>query len=310
MEYSPVVVFVYNRPKHTERCLNHLSKAHLAEHSNVYVFCDGPKNGEAFESVRETRAIVNEFKKNFKGFTVFESDENKGLANSIIGGVTEIVNKHGKVIVLEDDLLVHRDFLRYMNYYLISLQNEKQVMHISSFARNSYLQFFMPRVFLSRFMDCWGWATWSDCWRKLELDLQEIDKYLVDKRNLRHFNFSKLDYHTYFDANRVNFKTWAIFWYYTIAKNKGLCVMPKFSYVYNIGNDGSGTNEIVKTPELASNFVKHFKPYLPKIKEKKLGEKLIQDAYAKKSQKRLTTLKKWILYLLSNIRSVCIKVEF
>jgi len=190
-----------------------------------------------------------------------------------------------------------------MNNYLSFYENEKKVMHISAFARNSYLQFSLPRVFLSRYMDCWGWGTWSDRWSLLDLNLDNVDSYLAKEQNLSRFNFAKLDYHTYFDQNREKFKTWAIFWYYTIAKNDGLCLMSKYSYVKNIGNDGSGTNEVVKSPELASNFISKFKPFQPKLKETVLSELYIQDAYAKKSKKRFNRPKKWLHDLLSIIRN-------
>ena len=225
------------------------------------------------------------------------------MGNSIIDGVSQIINIYGSCIVLEDDHLVHNEFIRYMNYYLSFYENEKKVMHISAFARNSYLQFSLPRVILSRYMDCGGWGTWSDRWSLLDLNLENVDSYLANEQNLSRFNFYKLDYHTYFDQNRENFKTWAIFWYYTIAKNNGLCLMSKYSYVKNIGNDGSGTNEVVKAPELASNFISKFKPFQPKLKETVLSELYIQDAYAKRSKKRFNRPKKWIHYLLSGIRN-------
>jgi hypothetical protein len=190
-----------------------------------------------------------------------------------------------------------------MNHYLNFYASEKKIMHVSAFARNSYLQFVMPRVFGSRYMDCWGWGTWADRWSMLDLNLDNVDQYLSNEDNLNRFNFSKLDYHTYFDQNRNNFKTWAIFWYYTIAKNNGLCLMSKYSYVKNIGNDGSGTNEVVKAPELASNFVNKFKPFRPKLKETLLSELYIQDAYAKRSKKRFNRPKRWLHDILSGIRN-------
>ena len=308
---SPVVLFLYNRPSHTEATLKNLSRAKDAENADLFIFCDGPKsnaNEMDIEQIQNVRQIA-QLQKGFKSITITISDQNKGLGRSIIDGVTHVINKFGKCIVLEDDHLVQSDFLQYMNHYLNVFEKDKQIMHVSAFARNSYLQFLMPKVFFSRYMDCWGWGTWSDRWAKLDLDIDAVDKYLEDKENLERFNFSKLDYHTYFDQNREKFKNWAIFWYYTIAKNKGLCVMSNFSYVKNIGNDGSGSNEVVKTPELASNFVKNFRPYLPKVRETKLNELYIQDAYAKRSQKRFTTPKKWIHEALSKLRNAILKPE-
>ena len=310
-QLAPIVLFLYNRPSHTIATLKNLSQANDAENSDLFIFCDGPKANASKKNIENILMVrqIAQSQKGFKSLTIQISDQNKGLGTSIMDGVTEVIIKFGKCIVLEDDHLVNADFLKYMNHYLNVYENEKRVMHVSAFARNSYLQFLMPRVFFSRYMDCWGWGTWSDRWAQLDLNLDAIDRYLENKENRKHFNFSKLDYHTYFDQNREKFKTWAIFWYYTIAKNKGLCVMSNFSYVKNIGNDGSGSNEVVKTPELASNFVKKFKPYFVKLQETKLSELYIQDAYAKRSQKKFTTPKKWMHSILSKLRNFILKVE-
>lgn len=302
---APICLFLYNRPKHTEITLNNLALAKDAINSDLYIFCDGPKK-EATPQELENILAVRQLAEKCKGFnsiTITTAEHNQGLGNSIINGVNHVINKFGKCIVLEDDHLVHPDFIQYMNHYLNEYESEKKVMHISAFSRNSYLQFVMPRVFVSRYMDCWGWGTWTDRWSMLDLNLDNVDQYLSNEDNLNRFNFSKLDYHTYFDQNRVKFKTWAIFWYYTIAKNNGLCLMPKYSFIKNIGNDGSGTNEVVKASELASNFNNNFKPFRPKLKETLLSEFYIQDAYAKRSKKRFNRPKKWLHDILSGIRN-------
>lgn len=306
---APICLFLYNRPKHTEATLNNLALAKDANNSDLYIFCDGPKkeaNQQDLEKIQKVRQIAHNCK-GFNSVTITTSEHNQGLGQSIIKGVSHVINKFGECIVLEDDHLVHPDFIQYMNHYLKEYESEKKVMHVSAFARNSYLQFVMPGVFGSRYMDCWGWGTWVDRWSMLDLNLDNVDQYLSNEDNLKRFNFSKLDYHTYFEQNREKFKTWAIFWYYTIAKNNGLCLMSKYSYVKNIGNDGSGTNEVVKAPELASNYINRFRPFKPKLKETLLSELYIQDAYAKRSKKRFTTVKKLIHDLISTTRNIIIR---
>ena len=302
---APICLFAYNRPYHTMITLENLQKAKGASESDLFIFSDGPKigaNHQELENIQKVRRITANCK-GFKSVTIKNSEFNQGLGKSIIDGVSQVIEKFGLCIVLEDDHLVHKDFIQYMNHYLNFYENEKRIMHISAFARNSYLQFLMPRAFFSRYMDCWGWGTWADRWSMLDLNLDNVDQYLSNEVNLNRFNFSKLDYHTYFDQNREKFKTWAIFWYYTIAKNNGLCLMSNFSHVRNIGNDGSGTNEVVKTPELASNFINKFKPFRPKLKETVLSELYIQDAYTKRSKKRFNRPKKWLHDVLSGIRN-------
>jgi hypothetical protein len=308
---SPICLFLYNRPNHTRKTLNKLKEAEGAKESQLFIFCDGPKEGATFEEkerIEEVRKIANGFS-GFNKITVIKQSINIGLANSIIQGVTKIVEEYGRVIVLEDDHLVHRDFLNYMNFYLNVYEKEKKIMHIGGFARNSYLQFFLKPVYLTQYMDCWGWATWSDRWKKLITDFKIIDDKLSDKHFFDKFNFSKLDYHTYFEPNRKGLKTWAIFWYFTIAYYNGLCIMPKYSYVKNIGNDGSGSNNVVKVNELSSNFIRRFKEFLPKIKESRFGELYIQDAYAKKSKKHWTTSKKMALQLFGYLRNLTLSVK-
>ena len=303
--YTPICLFLYNRPEHTAIALRNLSNAFDAFNSDLHIFCDGPKVGsdqQELENIQKVRRIAENCK-GFKSVTIKNSEVNQGLGKSIIGGVSGVIEKFGQCIVLEDDHLVNENFIQYMNYYLNFYKNDKRIMHISSFARNSYLQFIMPRVFFSRYMDCWGWGTWADRWSKLDLNLENVDQYLINEVNLKQFNFSKLDYHTYFDQNREIFKTWAIFWYYTIAKNNGLCLMSKYSYVRNIGNDGSGTNEVVNTRALASNFIIKFKPFRPKLQETLLSELYIQDAYAKRSKKRFNRPKMILHNILSGIRN-------
>jgi cellulose synthase/poly-beta-1,6-N-acetylglucosamine synthase-like glycosyltransferase len=304
---APICLFTYNRLEHTKTTIKSLRNAHWSEDSELFIFSDGPRTPADVESVKEVR----EFLKGITGFKriyVEHSEENKGLGKSIIFGVSKILVLQPYVIVLEDDHVVHKDFLKYMNFYLSEYKNIKQIMHVGAFQRNSYLQFFLPKVYLTRYMDCWGWGTWADSWRMLNLNFKLFDDYFSFKHNADHYNFNKLDHHTYLEKNRLNLKTWAVFWHATIAIHNGLTIMPKYSYVKNIGNDGSGTNEVVKTPELASNFVREFKRFRPKLKETLLSELYIQDAYAKRSKKRFNRPKKWFHDVLSSIRNITIRV--
>ena len=309
---APICVFLYNRPDHSRKMLYKLQEAEGAKESYLFVFCDGPKEGVTYEEgekIKEVQKIADEIT-GFKEVKIIKQPTNIGLANSIIQGVTKVIHEFGSAIVLEDDHLVHSDFLKYINFYLKEYESDKRVMHISGFLRDSYLQFFLPRVFLTRYMDCGSWATWSDRWKKLITDFNIIDDKLCDGFFFKRFNFSKLDYHTYFEPNRNGLKTWAIFWYFTIAYYNGLCIMPKYSYVKNIGNDGSGSNNVVQVKELSSNFIRRFKPFRPKIKESRFGELYIQDAYPKRSKKRWTTPKKMALNLFGYLRNLTLNSKF
>jgi hypothetical protein len=304
-ELAPICLFLYNRPNHTRKTLNQLQKAKHSSLSKLYIFCDGPKASatpEEIEKIQKVHNIAHEIS-GFQEVRIVKQTSNLGLGKSIIKGVTQVLSQFENVIIIEDDHLVHEDFLIYMNFYLQNYKEDKRIMHIGAFARNSYLQFFLPRVYLTRYMDCWGWATWSDKWAMLKLDYKLFDEYFSIKHNRDLYNFKKLDHHTYLDKNKDEINTWAVFWHATIAIYNGLCIMPKYSYVKNIGNDGSGSNNVVNVNELSSNFVRSFKEFCPKIKENYLGELYIKDAYAKRSKKRFNRLKRLIHNIISALRN-------
>ena len=120
MKLAPIILFVYNRPWHTEQTLRALMANELAVESELYIYADGPKpnaTDEQLQKIREVRQLIRQEQWCGKVHVV-ESEKNKGLANSVINGVSEIVNKYGRIIVLEDDLKTSPTFLTYMNQAL------------------------------------------------------------------------------------------------------------------------------------------------------------------------------------------------
>lgn len=238
---APIVLFVYNRPWHTRQTVEALQKNELASKSELFIYSDAPKNKEAKEKVNEVREYIKKVD-GFKKVTIVEREKNWGLADSIIDGVTKIVNKYGKIIVLEDDLVTSPYFLRFMNDALEFYETEKRVWHISGW--NYPIEGDgLGDVFLWRTMNCWGWATWANRWKYYD---KNTDKTITDfsKQDIDRFNLDGA--HNFWSQVVANKKgkinTWAIFWYATIYKNNGLCLNPTRTYVENIGNDGSGVN--------------------------------------------------------------------
>jgi hypothetical protein len=88
MNYTPIVLFVYNRPHHTQKVLDALALNNEASKSDLFVFCDGPKmniSSSEIDLIKETRRVINN-EIRFKNVNVFLNQKNKGLANSIIDG--------------------------------------------------------------------------------------------------------------------------------------------------------------------------------------------------------------------------------
>jgi hypothetical protein len=236
---APIVLFVYNRPSHTLKTLESLKENKLASDSILYVFSDGPKEDDTKENtdkISEVRKIIKSITWS-KELILNESPVNKGLKSSVSDGVTSIINQHGKVIVLEDDLLFNPNFLSYMNEGLEIYQNVSNVYSINAFLPP--IKTDKKEVFLSPLAtNSWGWGTWKEKWKIFES--QPIDKAFI-KNNAAfraRFNFADFDL-----AQMLYIKSsWAIRWYYAVFIHHGLGVFPTQSLVINIGRDGSGTH--------------------------------------------------------------------
>ena len=88
--------------------------------SDKYIYIDGCRNAGDEE---KQKAVVDIAKDSMA--TVIVSDHNKGLGNSIISGVSDVIARYGKVIVLEDDLRLMQGFLAYMNQALDMYEPDK-----------------------------------------------------------------------------------------------------------------------------------------------------------------------------------------
>ncbi len=239
-DLAPVVLFIYNRPLHTRQTLEALKKNVLADRSVLYVFADGPKENAGtadLNLIAQTRRIIKESCWCKEVFLI-EREKNMNLEDNVIDGVTDIINKFGKVIVLEDDIITSPYFLQYCNEGLEVYKNSTQVFSINGYMfpidfKPGQETFLCPVATSS-----WGWATWADRWRLFEDNPRCIEEiggnyFLKNRFNLADLNFM---------STLKHMNTWDIRWYYTAFIRNGLGLFPTKSLVKNIGFDKSGTH--------------------------------------------------------------------
>jgi hypothetical protein len=241
MSYAPILLFVYNRPEHTRRCIESLLKNSLASESNLFIYADGAKDSTQQEAVNEVRNYIRSIQ-GFKQITLMERSENWGLARNIINGVTTQVNRYGKVIVLEDDLVVAPYFLQFMNDALEVYKNEPRVGHIQAcdFTQDSSL----PATFLIKWTGSWGWATWDRAWKHFNPNGNELLQELEERKLTHVFDFNGKYGFTRMLRRQIEGKnnSWAIRWNASLFLKDILSLNVGRSLVQNEGFDGSGTN--------------------------------------------------------------------
>lgn len=246
--YAPLCLFVYNRIEHTKKTIEALKKNLLSESTDLFIFSDAEKNEKSKNAVNEVREYIDTIK-GFKNIKIIKSDYNKGLANSIIDGVTQVVNEYGKVIVFEDDLISSPKTLEYLNSMLDSYKDNEKIMSVTSY-NYPYKTVNIPdgyrfdNYFSGR--PCsWGWATWKDRWNSVKWDGDIYQEY-INNKNIQN-DFKK---YSGVDIDRMLKKqlsgeidSWAVRFVFNCFIQKKLASYPTSSYITNIGSDGSGTHK-------------------------------------------------------------------
>lgn len=238
---APIALFVYNRPQHTERTVKFLQQNLLAADSRLYIFSDGPKTENDEEKVAEVRNFIKTID-GFKSVKIIESKTNKGLANSIIEGVTMLNKSYGQVIVFEDDLISSPHTLTYFNEALDRYRAEEKVMHIGAYMYH-LKDTDLPESFFYRAATSWGWATWQSAWQHFEPNIDTLlKKFDHQKRHQFSIEGTMNFWKQMQDFKRGKNNSWAIRWYASIFLKGGLTLNPSQSLVNNIGHDGTGVH--------------------------------------------------------------------
>jgi len=242
MTLAPITLFVYNRPAHTRRAVEALLRNELARDSDLIIYSDAPKPPEAAGTVREVRDYIRTIG-GFRSVRIVGRDRNWGLADSIIDGVTTVLNKYGRIIVLEDDLLVSPHFLEYMNASLDQYEHDNRVMQISGYMFPLSADLEEDAIFLP-FTTSWGWATWGRAWRHFDASCAAWSRIKADDMKLKAFDLGGVyPYSSMVEAQfRGEIDSWAIRWYMSVFAHKGLVLFPRRTLVHNSGLDGSGTH--------------------------------------------------------------------
>ena len=238
---SPILLFTYNRLNHTRRCIEALQKNALSAESDLYIYSDAAKEVSQQQAVNEVRQYLHTLQ-GFKSITLIKRKENWGLARNIIDGVTTQVNRYGKVIVLEDDLIVAPYFLQFMNDALETYKDEPKVGHIQAcdFTQDTSL----PDTFLIKWTGSWGWATWERAWKHFNPNGKALLEELEQRKLTYTFDFNGKYGFTRMLRRQIEGKnnSWAIRWNASLFLKDILSLNVGRSLVQNEGFDGSGTN--------------------------------------------------------------------
>lgn len=290
MNLAPIVFFVYNRLWHTEKTVKYLKKNELAQESELFIYSDAPRNDDDKNSVNDVRNYIKNIT-GFKKIRIIIRKKNFGLADSIIDGVTKIVNKYGNVIVLEDDLVTSPYFLRFMNESLDKYKDDDRIFVISGYSPKINLPSdYNKDVYLTHRSSSWGWSTWKNEWNSINWKHEFYEPFLNDNKLMK--MFARKGGTDRLKMLKLQFKgeinSWAIRRAFTQFLQKKYTVYPSRTLLNNIGHDGSGVHCGVNSIFDSDNYIESKVIILPdQVDDNKYINLIIYKYYSISFKKRV-----------------------
>ena len=167
---APIVMISYNRPDLVRLSMNNVALANGCDNHDIFMFIDGPRNEEDRIRQDEIYAIVESYKKRLSKLTIIRRERNYGCRDNIVDAISTIITKYGKAIIIEDDILISRTFLDYMDEALDFYRDDKSIWSINAYqSPNLKIPSDYPHdVYLNPINMCWGWGTWEDRWKQVD----------------------------------------------------------------------------------------------------------------------------------------------
>lgn len=254
--YAPIVMFVYNRADHFIRTFDALARCPEASESDLFIFSDGAKNEAGAAAVEAVRAAARE--KTclglFKSAELIESPVNRGLAASVIAGVTRVMEEYGRAIVVEDDCVASPYLLSFFNNALDRYENEPRVGSIAGFTPAIDLpESFADDVFFSYRSCSWGWAAYKRSWDGVDWEMKDASSFFADRELVERFKSGGSDrFLRLYRQSRGEGNSWSVRFGAHLVKNDLLTVYPRYSYIQNIGCDDTGVHSAGEDAEKMS----------------------------------------------------------
>jgi hypothetical protein len=243
VKYAPIVLFCYKRLDTLIQTVEALQKNYLAAESDLIIFSDAAKNDLDIHQVN----AVREYIKNITGFrtlVIHCANANKGLATSIIDGVSLVLNDHEFVIVLEDDLVTTPNFLNYMNQALDFYKNDIKVFSLSGYTLNlPSLKSLDKDFYFGVRASSWGWGIWQDRWLSINWELDDYDIFIKNSKAVKDFQKGGSDMPRMLrNQYKGKIDSWAIRFCFHQFKYNLFTVFPKISKLESVGFSKSSTH--------------------------------------------------------------------
>lgn len=264
---APIVMISYNRPELVQLSVRNVALAHAAADHDIFMFIDGPRTEDDVGKQDRINEIVESFQASLPKLKIIRREKNYGCRGNIVDAITQVISRYGKAIIIEDDILVSRTFLDYMDEALEFYKGSKQIWSINAYQHPNLR---IPRdypydVYLNPVNMCWGWGTWADRWAQVDFELQDWPVMRKDPEMVAKLNRSGRHLYALIDRQYSgDLKTWDVQCAYHVVKNGLMSIEPRYPLSKNIGFSHivGGEHNKTEMPYLSRQAYYNFRPKL------------------------------------------------
>lgn len=236
---APIVMIAYNRPDLLRLSMRNVALADGADGHEIFVFVDGPRSSDDIIKQNDIHAIVTSYQQEkLPKLKIIKRERNYGCRDNIVDAISQVISKYGKAIIIEDDILISRTFLEYMDEALAFYKDDKSIWSINAYqSPNLRIPKDYPYdVYLNPVNMCWGWGTWVDRWEQVDFDMKDWSTLRNDPEIIRKLNSSGRHLLGLIESQAAGtLETWDVQCAYHVVKNGLMSIEPKYQLSKNIG---------------------------------------------------------------------------
>lgn len=157
-----VLIFLYKRSNGIQIIDSILENSN----HNIHIYHDGKRDSSydfKWENIRNGLAKYE----NSERTEIFLQEENLGTDEIIPKGISHAFETYQSAIILEDDLHIGSDFVRWMEYMLNEYCADRTIGHIAG--RREIQPNYPLSLDKISYLPVWGWGTWADSWLFFEI---------------------------------------------------------------------------------------------------------------------------------------------
>lgn len=234
------LLFTYHRSYHTGKVLKALKENTIAP-QKLLVFQDGLKPDEDGGEWKKVNQLIKSI--DWCDTEIIVSNYNKGLADSIVSGITYAFQRYDAVIVLEDDCVASPCYMQFMIQGLEKYKEMKRIYSVSGYGWPIFLDKDQFDAYSCGRVSTLGWGTWKDRWKDFKKDTDILKRIKTDPVKSKNLLTWGKDLEVMLaETIRGQCDSWGVYWALNVIENNGICINPYISLIEYIGWDDTATN--------------------------------------------------------------------